>query len=91
MPYIKDSAREQVDDKIDELVEVLKGVDGRNKVVSYVLMKLMVETYDDDIEGLIQALGTMEETKLTLYSMLMKPIEERILLRRWLDGEWSRK
>ncbi|HEY8475630.1 MAG TPA: hypothetical protein VIN09_02040 [Chloroflexota bacterium] len=90
MPFIRSSDIEALRAPLDQLVEHLQSLpqERRAPTVSYIMLRLLVDTFGDDIGGLIEGVGTIEETKLTYYAELMEPIERRILLRRWVDREW---
>ncbi len=90
MPFIKHQDIEPLTGPIDQLVEHLSSLppERRAPVLSYVIFSLLIKVFGDDIPGLIQGIGTIEETKLTYYAELMEPVERRILTRRWLEPDW---
>lgn len=59
----------------------------RGPLVSYAILKLLTDVYDGSVKDMIEVVGVLEETKLTFYSMFMLPLEQRILLKRWLNPE----
>ncbi len=89
MPFIKKSYREDLDEEIITLTEAIKLTGKTGPALSYVFLKLLVDVYGGDVDGMIEAIGVIEETKLTYYSMHMLPLEQRIILRRFLDPEGS--
>ncbi len=89
MPFIRAAIRKWIDEDLDPLIENLKKMEEPSPMVSYIILKLMVEVYGDDVMGMIRAIGTVEETKMTYYAMYMQPLEDKIRLRRWLDPNGS--
>lgn len=92
MPFISQQDIEPLAEPVQRLVEHIQGLEParRAPVLSYVMFALLVKVFGDDIPGLIQGIGTIEETKLTYYAELMEPVEHRILTRRWLEPQWGR-
>jgi len=88
MPFIKKSKRDNIDPFLNDLLHEIKN---DAPAISYVILRLMINGFDNNIEGYIKAIGTVEETKLAFFRMQMGAIEDSILLRRWLnpDGDWK--
>jgi hypothetical protein len=87
MPFIKGKVRKKVDAYLDGVIGEILGMDNPGPVVSYVILKLLIDVYGGDVNSMIEAIGVIEETKMTYYTMHMLPLEQRIVLRRWVDSE----
>ena len=93
MPFIKGEKREALDEELATVALTIRGMNEvakdrkRGPLLSYAILKLLTDVYDGSIKDMIEAIGVIEETKLTWYSMYMLPTEQRILFRRWLDSE----
>ena len=88
MPFIKKSKRESIDSMLSLLISQ---IENDAPAISYVMLRLLMDGFDNNIEGYIKALGTIEETKLTYYNFVFAPTEQLILAKRWMDGngEWK--
>lgn len=89
MPFIRGELRKKLEPGLEAVVSEIKEMDEKNRgpAVSYAILRLLIDVFGGDVNGMIQAIGVAEETKLTLYSMHMLPLEQRIVLRRWFDPE----
>ena len=95
MPFIKGEKREALDEELATVALTIRGMNGkaedrkRGPLLSYAILKLLTDVYDGSVKDMIEAMGVIEETKLTYYAMYMLPTEQRILFRRFLDPEGS--
>lgn len=89
-PYIRKKIRDKLDPHIKEIIDNLpKGKEP--EVVSYVILKLLIEGIGVGVRDGILVQGVMTETLANYQSMIFLPMEKRILLQRWLnpDGDWK--
>ena len=91
MPFIKGEKRTQLEPGLEFVSSEIQGMDEKDQgpAVSYAILRLLIDVFGGDVNSMIQAVGVIEETKLTYYSMFMLPLEERIVLKRWFDKEGS--
>ena len=95
MPFIKGEKREALDEELATVAITILGMNEKAKaedrkrgpLLSYAILKLLTDVYDGSIPDMIEAMGVMEETKLSYYSLYMLPTEQRIMFRRWLDPD----
>ena len=88
-PYIRKKIRDKLDPHIKEIIDNLpKGK--KPEVVSYVILKLLVQGIGVGVRDGILVQGVMTETLKNYQEFIFIPIEKRILLQRWLnpDGDW---
>ncbi len=91
MPFIKGKKRTQLEPGLEFVSYEIQEMDEKDKgpALSYAILKLLIDVYGGDVNGMIQAMGVISETQMTYYSMHFLPLEQRILLRRWLDPDGS--
>ncbi len=99
MPFISGEKRKKLDEElatvaleIREIARKASKDDGdflrrRGPLASYAILKLVTDVYDGSVKDLIEVIGVLEETKMTVYSMYFLPLEQRIVFRRWLDPD----
>ncbi len=95
MPLIKDEDRKLLDPKLQVAVTAILEhrpfTESLDKYVSYAIYAIIKKIYDfNDIDEMIRAIGILEETKLALYMLEVLPMEQKIIARRWFDGDASR-
>lgn len=88
MPFIKAKTRLKID---PFLCDLLAEVTGDASAISYIILRLLMDGFPNNIDGYIKAMGCVEETKLTYYNFVFAPTEQLILAKRWMDGdgEWK--
>lgn len=92
VPFVGKDDRNLVDEPLNTIIEVLKGLDAKKEpMAAYVIFKLLIESFGDDVVPMMHMLGILEDVKLSIGTLLFEPIEKRILLRRWLDPQWKRE
>ncbi len=92
MPFIKGEKRKALDEELATVALAIREMGTaedrkRGPLLSYAILKLLTDVYDGSVKDMIEAMGVIEETKLTYYSMYMLPTEQRILFRRFLDPD----
>ena len=89
-PYIRKKVRDKLDPHIKKIIEnIPKGKEP--EVVSYVILKLLVQGIGVNVREGILVQGVMTETLKNYQEFIFIPMEKRILLQRWLDpdGSWE--
>lgn len=91
MPYIDKERRRLIDKQLGDLEKVIVSSSPTDQVrdttVSYVIYKIIRDLYgNEDIhQVLIRAIGILEETKLTIYEFIGKPLEQHKLEQRFIE------
>jgi len=79
MPYITKSLREQLDDKITEMIEMLGQIseDNLDGCLNYTISRLLIELYERRYAKINRAIGVLECVKLEYYRRFAAPYEDK--------------
>ena len=82
MPYIKKELRNKIDDKIDELKNLISqcGKENRAGVLNYSISKLVSNLYGLRYSEINEAMGMLECTKQEYYRRVAAPYEDEKII-----------